>query len=127
MSARERRGLAPALPSNYARVCSLLLIAEAPAHGYELLQRLRASGDTDVAGGAFYRNLRAMEDDGLIQSRWRDGGAGAPRRVYSMTEKGVERLHANAERLLETLAQVDTYLARYDRLGGRRARRTAAA
>ncbi|MCA1680840.1 MAG: helix-turn-helix transcriptional regulator, partial [Actinobacteria bacterium] len=48
----------PALPKNFLRPCLLLLLREAPAHGYELLDRLRAFGFEGSDPGGLYRALR---------------------------------------------------------------------
>jgi PadR family transcriptional regulator PadR len=73
----------------------LLLLSQAPAHGYELLTRLgevfpRSGGLPDP--GAFYRLLRGLENDGDVTSSWETPQAGPARRVYAITEDGHEQL-----------------------------------
>jgi len=62
----------------------LALVEERPGHGYDLCDRLDclASGSADTV--AVYRALRAMERDGLVESRWDAPGAGPARRVYTV-------------------------------------------
>ena len=56
------------LPRNFLRPCLLLLLREQPAHGYELLERLRTFGFARDPGG-LYRALRGLEQDGFVRSR----------------------------------------------------------
>jgi len=73
----------------------LLLLSQVPAHGYELLARLgevfpRSGGLPDP--GAFYRLLRGLESEGAVTSSWETPQAGPARRVYAITEDGLEQL-----------------------------------
>lgn len=99
-------------PKRFLQPCLLLLIAESPAHGYDLLDRLAAFGFERDPGG-LYRALRAMESDGLVRSEWQLSSAGPGRRHYELTRGGHERLQAWAEGLLESRQVVETYLERY--------------
>jgi PadR family transcriptional regulator PadR len=108
----------PAEASHFARFFHLrsclllLLIAESPTHGYDLMERLAAFGFERDPGG-LYRALRTMERDGLLQSEWKLSVTGPGRRRYSVTPLGRERLCAEAELLQQTRRIVDAYLARY--------------
>lgn len=99
-------------PKRFLQPCLLLLIAEAPAHGYDLLERLAVFG-FERDPGNLYRTLRSMERDGLVRSEWRLSEAGPGRRRYELTPTGHERLHLLAHALLETRQIVETYLERY--------------
>jgi DNA-binding PadR family transcriptional regulator len=57
----EPDDLPAGLPRNYLRPCLLLLIAEEPSYGYDLLLRLGELGLRHVDPGMLYRLLRAME------------------------------------------------------------------
>lgn len=67
----------------------LATIAEDPAHGYAILQRLRqrSSGAFDPAEGTIYPALHRLERDGLLSSSW-STESGRRRRVYSVTRAG---------------------------------------
>lgn len=39
-----------------------------------------------------YRHLRELEDNGLVVSQWETHGAGPAKRVYQLTEEGLEVL-----------------------------------
>ena len=108
------------LPKRFLQPCLLLLIAESPAHGYDLLDRLAEFGFERDPGG-LYRALRAMEGDGLVRSEWRLSTAGPGRRHYELTSRGHEQLQAWAERVLETRHVVEAYIQRYTAVDERRA------
>jgi transcriptional regulator len=67
----------------------LATVAEEPAHGYAILQRLRdrSSGAFDVAEGTIYPALHRLERDGLLSSSW-STDSGRRRRVYRVTRSG---------------------------------------
>jgi poly-beta-hydroxybutyrate-responsive repressor len=106
------------LPRNYLRASLLLLIAETPAHGYDLLEQIAQLGLRNVDPGGLYRALRVMEQDGLVESWWEHSHAGPARRSYRLTDDGVEWLHAWAGALLEGRRYLSSYLARYDKIAG---------
>lgn len=122
--ARRDRDAPSGLPSYYLKACALLLLAEEPAHGYELLGRLPAVGPFGVDLGALYRALRGMEDEGLVTSTWEPSAAGPDRRVYRITGRGRQALDAEAGALVEVVHDMATYLRRFTRVARRR---TAAA
>lgn len=99
-------------PKRFLQPCLLLLIAECPSHGYDLLDRLGSFGFERDPGG-LYRALRAMEREGLVRSEWEHSAAGPGRRRYELTAQGAERLHQWAQRLSETRRTVQAYLERY--------------
>ncbi len=67
----------------------LAIIAEEPAHGYAILQRLklRSAGAFDLAEGTIYPALHRLERNGLLSSSW-STDTGRHRRVYSITRAG---------------------------------------
>ena len=93
----------------------LLQLARKPAHGYELMDALdEGAGGQAPDPGTLYRTLRALEEDGLVRSTWDTEGAGPARRVYELTDQGVEFLHAWAVSIRGTRAQLDKFLAGYE-------------
>src|SRR5262249_43327083 len=99
-------------PKRFLQPCLLLLIAESPAHGYDLLERLTAFGFEGDPGG-LYRALRSMESDGLVRSEWQRSSVGPGRRHYQLTVHGHERLQAGAAGLEESQRTAEAYLERY--------------
>ena len=119
----------PALPRNFLRPCILLLLREEPAHGYDLLERLRPLGFERDDPGRLYRSLRGLEDEGLVRSAWEPSGTGPDRRIYELTREGVEQLHVASKSLAEGRELLGFFLSRYEEFVARepsRQRRPAA-
>ncbi|HTN25715.1 MAG TPA: helix-turn-helix transcriptional regulator [Solirubrobacteraceae bacterium] len=100
------------LPKNFLRPCLLLLLHEAPAHGYELRERLRPLGFNRDDPGRLYRALRALEGANLVRSAWQSSAGGPDRRTYELTPAGEERLREAAAELQAMHAILDTFLNR---------------
>lgn len=93
----------------------LLLLVEKPTHGYELMERLGGDEEAPDPDPAFlYRTLRAFEREGLVRSSWSTEGRGAARRVYEITEEGLEYLRAWAASIRRSRARLDRFLAEYE-------------
>ncbi|GAC1505217.1 MAG: hypothetical protein NVS1B3_03150 [Candidatus Dormibacteraceae bacterium] len=90
----------------------LLLLSESPAHGYDLLDRLREFQCERDAGG-LYRTLRALEHEGLVTSSWEPSYTGPDRRNYSLTTAGWKHLDSWARTLKETHQTVGRFLERH--------------
>ena len=103
-------------PKNFLRPCLLLLLAEAPAHGYELIERLRPFGFELSEPATVYRTLRQIEEHGLVRSHWELSERGPARRVYTLTPEGLEHLSAWSETLRATQRVLAAFLARAQRL-----------
>jgi poly-beta-hydroxybutyrate-responsive repressor len=128
MSTTER--VPPALPRNFLRPCVLLLLREEPAHGYELIERLRTFGFVRDDPGRLYRALRALEEEDLVRSAWESSESGPDRRIYELTKAGVEELHVAAKSLAEAKDTLGVFLSRYEEfvaLQGSTGRRRATA
>jgi PadR family transcriptional regulator, regulatory protein PadR len=113
---RHEHGEAFPRISRVAEPCLLLLLRDGASHGYNLLDRLQQFG---LAGGMMdhsivYRMLRDMEHEEWVVSKWDMSGGGPPRRVYSITLDGEERLRwwvADLRRMSQELGQ---FLATYE-------------
>jgi PadR family transcriptional regulator, regulatory protein PadR len=93
----------------------LLLLRERPTHGYELLEALPAlTGEPRVDMGNLYRVLRALEEDGLVTSRWESGEPGPAKRTYQLSAEGARLLDEWAAALRRSRERVDTFLERYE-------------
>jgi PadR family transcriptional regulator len=104
------------LPKNFLRPCLLLLLREHPAHGYDLLERLRPLGFNRDDPGRLYRALRALENDGLVRSVWEKSSSGPDRRMYELTREGMQTLHDSVIALRLTNELLDVFLSRRRRL-----------
>ena len=81
---RKRRG--------DVRAALLLLIAEEPRNGYQLMQTIeeRSDGSWRPSPGSVYPVLSQLEDEGLIRAVERDGA-----RLFELTSAGREHLDLN--------------------------------
>jgi DNA-binding PadR family transcriptional regulator len=96
----------------------LSLLADGPAHGYELLERLPSlTGEERVDVGNVYRALRGLEDEGLVVSEWRADLPGPAKRTYTLTSEG-RALFASWLESLEGLRDVLTDFLDDPRRGG---------
>ncbi|MEA2636953.1 MAG: hypothetical protein QOE18_10 [Chloroflexota bacterium] len=70
------------------RAAILVLLAEKPSHGYQIIQELerRSGGAWRASPGSVYPTLQQLEDEGLVQAIQADGG----RRVFELTDPGRE-------------------------------------
>ncbi|HYY45079.1 MAG TPA: helix-turn-helix transcriptional regulator [Actinomycetota bacterium] len=116
MPRRDYDEVQAGMPRNFIRACLLLLVAEEPSHGYDLLERLKALGLEDADAGGLYRTLRAMEQEGLMLSSWEVSDIGPARRRYELTDEGRDWLHAWAGTLRMTNRVIGRYLKRYEAL-----------
>ncbi len=105
-------------PKNFARPCLLLLLGEAPAHGYELVDRMRPFGFEINDPASVYKTLRQMEQDGLASSQWELSTRGPARRVYSLTGDGRDLLEAWAFTLDKNREILEHFLQRYRAMNG---------
>src|SRR5436190_23425627 len=103
----------------FAEPALLLLLAERPTHGYELLERLPALvGDERVDVGNLYRFLRALEDEGLVVSEWSAELPGPAKRTYTLTDEGRRLLDAWLAALDDLRGALDGFLDRARTKGG---------
>ena len=100
----------------YVRPLLLLLLAEGPSHGYELLEQVRRAGVRNADAGGLYRSLRAMEQEGFVRSWWEPSQAGPARRSYTLTAEGRTALDASVASLREVHRLVGRMVERHDAL-----------
>ncbi len=105
-----------ARPRELVPICLLLLLAEAPGHGYQLMERLRPLGFDWDGPGPIYRELRALEEAGLVTSAWAVGRSGPGRRVYELTAAGRESLDRSEVGVVGLQALLSEFVARFRRL-----------
>jgi DNA-binding PadR family transcriptional regulator len=77
------------------RAALLVLLAEEPRNGYQLMQEIeeRSDGIWRPSPGSVYPALQQLEDEGLVQV------AGEGRKAYELTDEGRAYVEANAEKL----------------------------
>lgn len=84
------------------RTALLLLLAEQPMHGYQLMQAIteRTSGAWQPSPGAIYPTLSQLEDEGLINTL-AEGG----RKLATLTDAGQAYLRTHGETLPDPFAE----------------------
>ena len=88
---RGRRGRAP---RGDIRTAVLLLLAEEPMHGYQLMQAIgdRSGGRWTPSPGAIYPTINQLEDEGLVSVTAESG-----RKLVTLTDAGREHVDAGRE------------------------------
>src|SRR5262245_37379700 len=83
------------------RTAALLLVAEEPRNGYQIMQEVeeRSEGAWRPSPGSVYPALQQLEDEGLIRAEETDG-----KRVFRLTEEG----QGAAKALADTAAPWET-------------------
>jgi len=96
--------------------CLLLLLHEKPSHGYELIEKLAEFGFSMDAPdpGTVYRNLRRMEEEGIVESSWLTEGPGPAKRLYKVTLKAAEELEEWAVDIQKNIEKLESFLQRKD-------------
>ncbi|MBL7493661.1 PadR family transcriptional regulator [Frankia sp. AgB1.9] len=94
------------------RAAVLLLLADGPRHGYQLMQAIaeRTGGAWQPSPGAVYPTISQLEDEGLVTVT-ADGG----RRLVTITEAGQAHLAKNRDTIGDPFA---AFTARAGRAGG---------
>ena len=111
---RHRRGVSKRRVRNLLRPTLLFLMHQGPAHGYDLVERLRSFGVEDIDPSLIYRALRDMEAEGYIKSTWDEKKTqGPPRRVYTLTSEGDHSLQYHLEDLRNTRSRINQLLQAY--------------
>ena len=75
------------------------LIKGKPMHGGEIYQSLKEKFQIDTPRAIIYSILRKMEGDGLVVSNWDILESGPARRIYHISEEGLQYLKYARDRL----------------------------
>src|SRR4051794_8291572 len=88
---RGRRGRGRRVPRGDVRFAVLLLLAEEPMHGYQLMQAIadRTGGRWTPSPGTIYPTISQLEDEGLVEVT-----AEAGRKLVTLTGAGRELAEA---------------------------------
>lgn len=107
---RSRRG------GSWVQLLILRILYLTPIHGYRLLgevNRLMA-GRRPMKAGSLYTILRRMEKAGLLESEWDEESSRLDRRIYRLSEEGVEMLKNGRRRVEEQRRALDEMMAFYN-------------
>jgi poly-beta-hydroxybutyrate-responsive repressor len=96
--------------------CLLLLLKVKPSYGYELVENLHQFGFDDLPDPATaYKNLRWMEQEGWVRSKWDTGGPGPARRMYSVTREGEDLLRSWNVAIRRTKESLNSFLSLFEK------------
>ena len=90
MASRRGRGSG----GSWIQLLLLRVLYENPLHGYSLIEEVNKllMGRRPLKPGSLYTILRRMEKRGLLSSNWDSESSRLKRRVYTLTQMGLERL-----------------------------------
>ena len=88
-------GRGPKVGRGDVRAAILVLLAEEPMHGYQVIQELteRSGGVWRPSPGSIYPTLQLLEDEGLIKGEEAEG-----RRVFHLTDAGKTEVQSRGEK-----------------------------
>lgn len=92
------------------RLLLLALIADHPAHGYDLIRTIEArfGGSYAPSPGTIYPTLTLLEEQDLIVANTQDAG----KKSYSATERGRQLLEEQAAQVEALMARIDVMARR---------------
>ena len=101
---RRRRRRRQWFGSGDMKYVILKLLRDKPMHGYEVMKELeeKTRGYYKPSPGTVYPTLQWLEDEGLVE-----GDDGAGKKVYTITDAGLEFLDENKSNVEEIFDRVD--------------------
>jgi DNA-binding PadR family transcriptional regulator len=105
------------LKGSWLQLIVLRVLYGKPQHGYKLIEEVNTllAGRRKLKPGSLYTILRRMERSRLLESIWEKKSAGLDRRIYNLTDKGVEMLR-QGKSLVEEQRRVLEEMAEFYRL-----------
>lgn len=102
--------------NRFVQPCLLLTLYEGPSYGYELIEKLSKFNfyDKEPDTAAVYRQLRKLEQEGYVESKWQAGDVGPAKKYYKLTSEGIELLHYWAEEIRRRKKALENFLECYN-------------
>ena len=95
----------------------LLLLAQKPSYGFELLKELEHRMPLNVMdSAAIYRSLKTLENNGSVEAEWDTSEAGAAKKIYSITKDGLVELQEFKNDIDLRRKNLDFFLTEYEGL-----------
>ena len=108
----QDRAAAP--PRSWVTPYLLMLLRSWNAYGYELVRQLALFGFGTVDRAAVYRAVRELEHEGKVTSHWDTSATSGPaRRVYTITDAGIEALRLQAAMLDSYREMLERFFSLY--------------
>ena len=92
----------------------LCIVKQKPSYGGEVHQKLRKAFGINTPKPLVYTLLRRMEENGLLTSTWDVEGGGPARRVYRITEEGLEWLREAVKGLEKAIPLIRAILKAFE-------------
>lgn len=99
--ARMRKGM--------LEFCTLLSISKDKAYASDILTQLKCA-DLIVVEGTLYPLLTRLRTEGLLTYDWQESPSGPPRKYYSLTDTGKEKLEHLKETWQSLVESITTLL-----------------
>lgn len=78
-------------------MAALAALWQGQLYGLEIIRYLESHSQLALAEGTIYPILNRLKTEGLLTSEWVEAEAGHPRKYYSLTATGRQRLRLMAE------------------------------
>lgn len=85
-------------------MCVLAVLSKGDSYGYDLAEEI--SSKIQIADGTVYPLLRKLASSGEVSTYLQESTSGPPRKYYSLTDKGRERLDNDMKEWKEFTAMV---------------------
>ena len=85
-------------------MCVLAVLSKGDSYGYDLAEEL--SSKIQIADGTVYPLLRKLASTGEVTTYLKESTGGPPRKYYSLTDKGRQRLETDRQEWKEFTALV---------------------
>ncbi len=72
--------------------CILKVISQKETYGYEISEKLREYGFSNISEGTIYPLLLRLEKNGLIIAQYRESPVGPKRKYFSLAQAGKEEM-----------------------------------
>lgn len=102
----------------YIQPTIMLALREKSSYGYELIREIPGFGfiEGQAPPGMIYRHLRDLEETGLVASRWETHGSGPAKRMYALTDEGLEVLKSWVDYMQRQVETLQDFIERCQRL-----------
>ena len=87
--------------------CIFSIIGRERTYGYEIVERLREKGFSDVREGTIYPLLLRLEKKGMLRAEFMPSPLGPSRKYYSLTEEGRRQLEVFCDSWRRTARAVE--------------------
>src|SRR5690554_7937111 len=87
------------------------ILAEGESYGYDIAKRVEqlSAGALNWTDGMLYPLLHRLEQQGLLEARWRVADSGRKRKYYALTELGQQSLREQQQQwqlITQTLSRI---------------------